>query len=291
MKLSVIIPCFNVAETIATQLDALADQRWSEPWEVIVSDNGSTDGSMDIVKKYEGRLPHLRVVDASERRGRGYARNVAAKVARGESLAFCDADDEVAPGWVATMGEAVIKYDFVACSIDVYKLSPLWIAKMRKHSQASGLQTKGAPPSLSHAGGGTLAVKRYLHDKVGGFDESFVRHQDTEYCWKVQLAGAKLRFVPEAVVHVRLRDTLMGNYRQAFGWGEYRVLLYKKYMHLGMPKRTLREGIVSLMGLVLAFVKGVPKIQGKSDFVRWSWAFGEELGWLKGSIKYGMFRA
>jgi len=289
MKLSVIIPCFNVAETIATQLDALANQRWSEPWEVIVSDNGSTDGSMDIVKKYEGRLPHLRVVDASERRGRGYARNVAAKVARGESLAFCDADDEVAPGWLATMGEAVIKYDFVACSIDVYKLSPLWIAKMRKHSQASGLQTKGAPPSLSHAGGGTLAVKRYLHDKVGGFDESFVRHQDTEYCWKIQLTGTKLRFVPEAVVHVRLRDTLVGNYRQAFGWGEYRVLLYKKYMHLGMPKRTLREGLVSLMGLVLAFIKGVPKIQGKSDFVRWAWAFGEELGWLKGSIKYGTF--
>lgn len=290
MKLSIIIPCFNVAETIATQLDALASQRWSEPWEVIVSDNGSTDDSMDIVKKYEGRLPHLRVVDASERRGRGYARNVAAKVARGESLAFCDADDEVAPGWLATMGEAVIKYDFVACRIDVYKLSPLWIAKMRNHSQTSGLQTRGAPPSLSHAGGGTIAVKRCLHDKVGGFDEAFIRHQDTEYCWKIQLTGVKLRFVPEAVVHVRLRDTLMENYRQAFGWGEYRVLLYKKYMHLGMPKRTLREGIVSLMGLVLAFIKGVPKIQGKSDFVRWSWAFGEELGWLKGSIKYGTFR-
>lgn len=291
MKLSIIIPCFNVAETIATQLDALVNQCWSEPWEVIVSDNGSTDGSMDIVKKYEGRLPHLRIVDASERRGRGYARNVAAKVARGESLAFCDADDEVAPGWLATMGEAVIKYDFVACRIDVYKLSPLWIAKIRNHSQTSGLQTKGAPPSLSHAGGGTIAVKRCLHDKVGGFDESFVRHQDTEYCWKIQLAGAKLRFIPEAVVHVRLRDTLMGNYRQAFGWGEYRVLLYKKYMHLGMPKRPLKQGIVSLMGLVLAFIKGVPKIRGKGDFVRWSWAFGEELGWLKGRIKYGTFRA
>lgn len=291
MKLSVIIPCFNVAETIATQLDALANQHWSEPWEVIVSDNGSTDGSMDIVKKYEGRLPHLRIVDASERRGRGYARNVAVKVARGESLAFCDADDEVAPGWLATMGEAVIKYDFVACRIDVYKLSPLWIAKMRNHSQTSGLQTKGAPPTLSHAGGGTIAVKRCLHDKVGGFDELFIRHQDTEYCWKIQLTGAKLRFVSEAVVHVRLRDNLLGNYRQAFGWGEYRVLLYKKYMHLGMPKRTLREGIVSLVGLVLAFIKGIPKIRDKSDFVRWSWAFGEELGWLKGSIKYGTFRA
>jgi glycosyltransferase involved in cell wall biosynthesis len=289
MKLSVIIPCFNVADTIATQLEALANQRWSESWEVIVSDNGSTDGSMGIVKKYEGRLPHLRIVDASDRRGRGYARNIAAKVARGESLAFCDADDEVAPGWLAAMGEAVTEYDFVACRIDVYKLSPLWIAKMRKHSQASGLQTKGAPPSLSHAGGGTIAVKRRLHDEVGGFDESFLRHQDTDYCWKIQLKGAKLHFVPEAVVHVRLRDTLMENYRQAFGWGEYGVLLYKKYMYFGMPKRTWRDEMYSLMGLVLGFIKGIPKIRSKSDLVRWLWAFGEELGWLKGSIKYNTF--
>lgn len=180
MKLSVIIPCFNVADTIATQLEALANQRWSESWEVIISDNGSADGSMDIVKKYEGRLPHLRIVDASGRRGRGYARNVAAKVARGESLAFCDADDEVAPGWLAAMGEAVTKYDFVACRIDVYKLSPLWIAKMRKHAQASGLQTRGAPPSLSHAGGGTIAVKRRLHEEVGGLmNHSYVIRTQT----------------------------------------------------------------------------------------------------------------
>ncbi len=290
MKLSIIIPCFNVADTIATQLEALANQRWSEPWEVIVSDNGSTDGSMEIVKKYEGRLPHLRLVDASGRRGRGYARNVAAKVARGASLAFCDADDEVAPGWLAAMGEALAKYDFVACRIDVYKLSPLWIAKMRKHSQALRLQTDGAPPSLSHAGGGTIAVKRWLHDEVGGFDESFIRHQDTEYCWKIQLKGAKLHFVPEAVVHVRLRDTLMGNYRQAFGWGEYSVLLYKRYQHLGMLKRTWKDGIYSWMNLVLGFIKGAPKIRSKSDLIRWSWAFGEVLGRLKGSIRYRTFR-
>lgn len=290
MKLSVIIPCFNAADAIATQLEALANQQWSEPWEVIVSDNGSTDGSMDIVKKYEGRLPHLRIVDASGRRGRGYARNVAAKVAQGESLAFCDADDEVAPGWLAAMGEALARYDFVACRIDVYKLSPLWIAKVRKHSQASGLQTRGAPPSLSHAGGGTIAVKRWLHEEVGGFDESFLRHQDTEYCWKIQLKGAKLHFVPEAVVHVRLRDTLMGNYRQAFGWGEYSVLLYKKYQHLGMPKCTWKGGIYTWMNFVLGFIRSAPSIRSKSDLVRWSWAFGERLGRLKGSIKYRALR-
>ena len=286
MKLSVIIPCFNAADTIGVQLEALANQQWSEPWEVIVSDNGSTDNSMEVVKQYEGRLPHLRIVDASGKRGRAYARNVPAQVARGESLAFCDADDEVAPGWLAAMGEALSEHDFVACRIDVYKLSPIWIAKMRRHSQESGLQTRGAPPSLSHAGGGTIAVKRRLHDEVGGFDESLIYQEDTDYCWRIELKGAKLHFVPEAVMHVRLRDTLMGNYRQAFNWAEYSILLRRKHLPLSMPKRIWKDGVYTCVNLVCGFILSAPKIRSKSDLVRWSWAFGEGLGRLKGSVKH-----
>jgi glycosyltransferase involved in cell wall biosynthesis len=286
MRLSVIIPCFNTASTIATQLEALANQQWSEPWEVIISDNGSTDGLIDVVKTYEGRLPGLRVVDASAKRGRGYARNVAVQVARGESLAFCDADDEVAPGWLSVMGAAVSKYDFVACRIDVFKLSPLWVASVRNHSQASGLQTKGAPPSFSHAGGSTIAVKRRLHDEVGGFDETFVRHQDTDYCWKIQLTGAQLYFVPDTMVHVRLRENLMENWRQAFGWGEYRVLLYKKYRHLGMPKCTWKDGITGWTNLARRFIRAVPHMRSRRDLLPWCWAFGESVGRVKGSMKF-----
>lgn len=104
VKLSVIIPCLNAERTIGEQLAALAAQRWSERWEVIVADNGSTDGTLEVVRRFAGRLPELRVVDASQRRGSGYARNRGAAVARGEWLAFCDADDVVAPGWVAAMG-------------------------------------------------------------------------------------------------------------------------------------------------------------------------------------------
>ena len=55
MELSVIIPCFNAEVTIVVQLEALANQRWSKPWEVIVSDNGSTDNSMEIVKSFMKR--------------------------------------------------------------------------------------------------------------------------------------------------------------------------------------------------------------------------------------------
>jgi len=51
MRLSVIIACLNGADTIGVQLKALANQQWSEPWEVIFADNGSTDGIVTIVEQ------------------------------------------------------------------------------------------------------------------------------------------------------------------------------------------------------------------------------------------------
>jgi glycosyltransferase involved in cell wall biosynthesis len=103
MKLSVVIPCLNAADTIATQLEAVANQKWSETWEVIVSDNGSTDNTLSIVKEFSDRIFNLRIVDASGRKGVAHAYNTGAKAAVGESLVFCDADDEVASGWLAAM--------------------------------------------------------------------------------------------------------------------------------------------------------------------------------------------
>jgi glycosyltransferase involved in cell wall biosynthesis len=52
MNLSVVIPCFNAAETITNQLEALSSEKYSETWEIIISDNGSTDQTLLIVEQY-----------------------------------------------------------------------------------------------------------------------------------------------------------------------------------------------------------------------------------------------
>lgn len=289
MKLSVIIPCFNGADTIAIQLEALARQQWSEPWEVIVSDNGSSDGSMEIVKRYEGHVPNLRIVDASDKRGQAHAKNIGAQFAIGESLAFCDADDEVASGWVAAMGKALSKYDFVACRIDIEKLNLPWVRKNRRHAQQDGIPKYDYPPYLLHAGGSTIGVKRWLHQAIGGFDESMILLEDTDYCWRIQLKGVEFHFVPDAVMHVRLRKSLKGIYRQAYGYGEYNVKIYKRYLPLGMPKLSWKQGVLSWKAFIMNFIKSIPRIHDKGDVAYWAWHFGWYIGRLKGSIKYRVF--
>lgn len=283
MKLSIIIPCFNAENTIATQLEALANQQWNEPWEVIIADNGSTDSTQVIAEQYRQRIPHLRIIDASGKRGAAYARNVGAAVAKGEALAFCDDDDEVAPGWVAAMGEALSVHDFVACRMDYEKLNEPWTLKHHSCPQAEGLIPYRYPPYLPHAAGTSLGVKRSVHEAVGGFDESMLRLHDTDYCWRIQLAGIKLHFVPEAVIYYRFRHTLGALYHQSRVWGEHNVLLYKKYRSHGMPKLSLLVGLKGWVKILL----NVPEcFLGKARRAGWLQGLGWRIGRLQGSIKY-----
>lgn len=285
MKLSVVIPCYNAAETIGIQLNALANQSWTEPWEIIVVNNRSTDNSMKIVKEFRRRLPNLHITEASIRQGAPHAINVGVRLARGETLAFCDADDEVDEGWLAAMGEALSKYDFVACRVDTEKLSPGWVIdSLGLRFQSEGLSKIWYPPYLTHAGGGTIGVKRALYQAVGGFDEFFPYCYETDFCFKLQLAGVELHFAPDALTHVRLRDKVSNIFHQANHWAEYNVKLYKKYRTLTGTEipQPWRRHFASWKGLIWK----IPKLRNKMDLTRFMWALGWQVGFLRGSIKY-----
>jgi glycosyltransferase involved in cell wall biosynthesis len=201
VELSVIIPCLNAEGCIATQLEALAGQQWSKSWEVLVSDNGSTDNSMQIVAAFKHRLPGLRIIDSSGRRQSSHARNVAARAAAGKVLAFCDADDEVGPGWVAGMGDALAQHDVVHGQLLYDKFSSPSEAEHLARLWEGGLHRK---QFLPHAGSGNLGIRRSVHEAIGGFDESLPRFADGDYCWRLQLAGYELHYEPKAIVQCRV---------------------------------------------------------------------------------------
>lgn len=282
MKLSVIVPCYNAEATLADTLAALGRQDWNQPWEVLVADNRSSDGSRAVVKRFHGLLPNLRLIDAFERQGQPFAINTGVQAARGESVAFCDADDEVGDGWLAAMGEALEQHRFVAARVDIEKLNSGWILQSRGNNQKNGLQPYRYPPFLAHAGGGTIGVRRQIFLDLNGFDELLPYLHDTDFCWRAQLAGHALHFVPEAVMHVRFRGNLRTLYRQARNYAEYNVLLYKRYRDKGMPRISLRMSARSWWRMI----KRLPTIRDKGSFGLWLWYFAQRIGRLQGSIKH-----
>ncbi|HEY9859354.1 MAG TPA: hypothetical protein V6D16_07600, partial [Candidatus Obscuribacterales bacterium] len=180
------------------------------------------------------------------------------------------------------MGNALQKYDFVACRLEYERLNELWARTHRSHSQQERLQDYRYPRYLPHAAGGTIGVKRSLYQTVCIFDESIPILDDTDFCWQLQLAGVELHFLPEAVVHYRFRDTLKGIYQQAQAYGESNVLLYKKYRPLGMPELSFLEGCKAWLRLL----KRIPKTIRPEERAHWVRDFAWHLGRLKGSIKY-----
>lgn len=282
MKLSVIIPCYNAADTLAEQLQALAGERWSQPCEVVLADNGSTDQSVAIAHKYASSLPHLRIVDASGRRGQAYAKNVGAR-AGAPAVAFCDADDVIAPGWVAAIGEALLRHDFVASSFEAIKLNPDPKQNYVGNPQLGGLQLLWYPPYLPHAGGSGMGVKRALHEQVGGFDESFRAVEDTDYCIRIQLTGVRLHLVTGAIVHVRRRASLASAFRQARICSDDNTRLYSLHRPPGL--RGIRPWWLCLQDW-LDLLRSLSRIGDARERATWVYQLGWQFGLLQGSVKY-----
>src|SRR5207302_768808 len=132
---------------------------------------------------------------------------------------------------------------------------------------ATGLQRWVHPPFLAHAGGGSLGVRRTLHERVGGFDESFVGVHDTDYCWRLQLEGAEIHFVPDAVVHVRFRGDARGIVQQARSYGRGAVALYARYRDRGMPALHINDGVAGWGKLLLR----TPRLLRPAARHRWLW--------------------
>ncbi len=282
LALSVVVPCRNAAGTLGEALEALAAQSWDGPWEVIVADNGSTDGSRRLAESFRERLPSLRVVDASGRRGPAHARNRGAAEAVGDALLFTDADDRVGGGWLQAMGRALGRQELVAASYDAEALNPPAVVRARGNPQRDAPMAYTYPPFLPHAGGSSLGVRRALHEAVGGFDEELPALEDTDYCWRIQLRGVPLAFVSDAVVHIRYRGDAGGLFRQSFTFGIYNVLLYRRYRPEGMPRLSLAAGLARWGKLLLT----LPVVARPSRRQAWLGQLGWRLGRLWGCLRF-----
>ncbi len=230
--LTVVVACLNAAGTLGEQLEALATQFCPVPWELLICDNGSTDATADVVAGFAARLPIVSV-DASARRGPGAARNIGADRARGRWLAFCDADDVVAEDWLERMCAALARHEFVAGRFEGRRLNSSRTLRSRALDQQEGLQRSADGRGLPHAGAGNMGMHLEVFRRVGGFDPDVPCLEDTELSWRIQRHGVVLEYLPDLVVHVRLRATLVDMYRQAFGYGLAHALIECRHGHGG----------------------------------------------------------
>lgn len=277
---SVVVPCRNAGSTIGAQLDALARQDFADAWELILVDNGSTDSSIAVAESMRPNLPRLRILHASDRLGAAYARNVGARHAQGQLLAFLDADDVASSSWLSSMTAAAREWDLVAG-----RLSCLEFAGAPMSAESDGPRTHqefGFP----RASTSNLAVWRCWHERLGGFDESFMRTQDDDYTLRASLAGANVGYAADAIVFRRPRASAKATFRQHFGYGVGTVHLYAKHREAGLSRRS---GRVALNVWAHWIGRTPAALAAPTSRARWAANMGKNAGRIAGSVRYGVW--
>lgn len=285
LDISVVVPCYNARDTLAALLESLARQDYRGHWETVVVDNGSTDSSAGIAADFASRVANLRTLRAVDAQGAAHARNAGVGAAAAGRIAFCDADDVVDSGWVRAMAAALDSRDLVASRVDLARLNTESLRLGRGAPQSEGVQPYNYPPFLPHAGGSGLGVRRWVHEAIGGFDEALPLLEDTDYCWRAQLAGADFGFAPDALIHVRLRDDLKTMCLQSYRWGLANVQLYDRYRRHGMPPLSASVGLRRTLGVLVR----VHWLLDRRARARWLWQASWQAGRLAGSLRHGTF--
>jgi glycosyltransferase involved in cell wall biosynthesis len=283
-EVTVILPFKNAAGTITEQLEALAGQDFPGTWELVAVDNCSRDEARQIVEGFAARLS-LRVVDARDGVGGGYASNVGARHALAEKLIFVDADDVVGPGYLAAMAAALDRHDFVISAFDYETLNPAWVRSAYGRFGRDAENPLAVHFGVLPSAGASVGVTRAVLEAAGGFPDDLPRMYDIAMSWEVQFRGTALHYVPDAVYRVRYRSTLPDLFRQAFAGSSCAALLYKRYRSVGMRRRTIREVLRSWARLVV----GLARARNRADLAPLIVQFGREVGRVNGSIRHRLF--
>ena len=258
--LSVVIPTVGRRDLLDEQLASLSACEWEHPWEVLIADNGSRDGTRELVSRWSVRLPGLRWVDASARRGRSFAVNEGARKASGRFLLLVDDDDLVDPEIISAVGDGLLGgAEAVVFNFDVRSLNRPAIWQSLHHDELEhGVPSFMGLPAIW----GNFAIDRELFLRLGGFDEDLLYAEDLEFSVRLhQEGGVVPRHLPRRLVHYRLRGTPRERFRQSVSYGVASAQIAARYPELTTvvaPKGHGRWRV--LVSAALALVRMSPRV-------------------------------
>lgn len=244
--LSFIIPVRNDAVRLKRCLDSIKTNSARETVEVIVVDNGSTDGTPDTARA--GGATVVSVPD----RVVAEVRNVGAGTARAELLAFVDADHELDPNWIRVALTVMKDRQISAAGADYLpQAGGTWVQAMydglRRHP--------GQVEDVDWLPSGNLLVRRDIFQTIGGFDTSLESCEDVDLCRRIRLANGRLVAVPD------LRSTHLGDPKTLRSL--FRSELWRGRDNLRVSLRESRSlGNLLGLGFTLLYLVGLAGLLG-----------------------------
>ena len=206
MKLSVVIPCFNAAPYVAQTVGSALEQT-RPPDEIIVVDDGSTDGSLAVAQRLATRFPDLVRVYSQRSRQASRTRNLGALAATGDALMFLDADDVLAPDTLASLGAGLSEQPDAVAIAPWYRLDPVDGEWVRRPPSCAPRQPGQDPLSAWLTGWYhppcSVLWSRAAFDRIGRWDEECSQNQDGDLMMRALIHGIPLVEVPTGAGYYR----------------------------------------------------------------------------------------
>jgi len=219
--ISIIVPVYNEEAVIARCLESLCALNYPpERHEVLVIDNGSTDRTAQIIQAY----PVIMLTE--QRRGSYAARNTGINAARGEIMAFTDADCVVPGNWLLQIAQSLtaLAADALLGASDGLN-GNLW-AEFVQRDYAKFVQLARARDGLRHLNTRNCAIRTAALRAIGGFDARLANCGDEELGVRLHQAGYRLRYAPDVrVSHINPTDlSAILRQRRKQGYFEYQIV-------------------------------------------------------------------
>ena len=246
--ISVVIPFYNAERTLRQCVSSAFAQDF-QPFEVILVDNNSTDGSSLIAREFVAERGGNCFYVAEPRQGPSPARNTGTGFAKGEIIAFIDSDCVPHERWLWNIMKAFNNPSIGAVagrivgaravnSVETFHaLFTLKGGRQEKVYKSFSLNTGGFATA-------NLAVRKLLFENLGGFDESRSFGEDHDLCARIYRSGHSIKYTPSAVVFHHHRSDVLRTCRQAFHFGESHPFLlskhFEKYLLLELGGVSLR---------------------------------------------------
>ncbi len=232
MKITVIIPTYNEEKHIGECLSAIVNGT-RRPDQILVADGYSQDRTRKIAKSFPG----VKVV-RNPGRTAAAGRNAALAVTTGEVVAFTDGDCIPEPDWIEEieraftekeidgMGGKVINAPFEN-DYERYWGTLAWTLLMNFPDEAYVVKNQTLNDAFVTA---NCAYRKELLDRLGGFDLWFANNaEDVDLSWRALRAGARLMYIPDAVIRAHNVTTLAGIRKKSFRNGFSSSKLQKRY--------------------------------------------------------------
>lgn len=296
---SIIIPTRDRKDSLKEVLDSIGQFNYpKEQFEVIVVDDGSADGTGELVRKLQTQSPFKVQYYRQERKGLSAAKNLGIRNAAGSLLVFTDDDCIVEKDWLNKLLKAFDSPEMgVVGGPDRIPLTSSFLAKCIDFSVTSFVGTGGVREGKTlrlatyYPRGCNTAVRKSAIEAVRGFDEDLKTGEDIELIFRIKQAGYSIQYAADAFVWHKRRDSIRTFLRQIYSRGYWRMELGRRHRELlefsYLFPSAMVVGFTVLLGLSFLFppmVKGLVLLTGLYLLILVS-------GGIQGALKIGDLRA